>query len=61
MVTIDAETPKAFLIDHVEFDDPIWVPKSQVQSVHKQDPLAPEATIVMSKWITEAKGIDDVF
>jgi hypothetical protein len=55
---IEAETPKAVLLDSDKLADPTWVPKSQIYTIHiKSKPEDKTDIVVMSSWIAEAKGI----
>jgi len=53
------ETEKAFLIEPKHGGDETWVPKSQIATYHSAN-KEPYDVIVMSQWIAETKGLDNI-
>ena len=52
---IKYETDNAILIEDETLDEPIWIPLSQVDEIHRaKDGLA---TVVMTDWIARRKGL----
>ena len=52
---IKHETDNAILIEDETMDEPIWIPLSQVEEIHRnKDGLA---TVVMTDWIARVKGL----
>lgn len=52
---IKHETENAILIEDETLDEPIWIPLSQVDEIHRaKDGLA---TVVMTDWIARRKGL----
>jgi len=63
--TIKHETPRALLItlgyevepeDSENPTDTVWIPTSQIHSIHRDD-RDDTATIYISKWIADKKGL----
>lgn len=53
--TFVAETPRAVLIYDHATDEELWIPLSQVSSLHKG--ANRDGTLVMSAWIAKKKGL----
>lgn len=47
------ETDAAILVTAIETGEQIWIPLSQVEEIHRTRP----ATIVITRWIAEQKGL----
>lgn len=54
-VPIERETDKAILIRVKDQPEPIWIPLSQVRKIDR--PETGPATITVSAWIAEKKGL----
>lgn len=55
-VDILHETEKALLIDREDLDEPVWIPLSQIDSIHRS-PKPFESWIVVKKWIAKQRGL----
>lgn len=53
--TFLAETEKAVLVRDPVGEEELWIPLSQVKSMHKDS--KGDGTIVMSAWIAKKKGL----
>ena len=52
---IKYETDNAILIEDETLDEPVWIPLSQIDEIHRaKDGLA---TVVMTDWIARQKGL----
>lgn len=51
-----AETPKAILVDAPDFDEPEWIPQSQVHEDSEVYKMGTTGTLVVSDWWAEKKG-----
>ena len=50
------EMDKAVLCDCAEWDDPKWVPKSQVEEESEVYKKGTEGTLIVSDWFAEKEG-----
>lgn len=51
------ETPKAILVQCAEWEEDLWIPKSQISDDSEVAADGDEGTLVISSWIAEQKGI----
>jgi len=51
------ETDNAVLIHDYASEEEIWIPLSQVESMHKHGEMPCDGTIVMTAWIARQKGL----
>lgn len=58
-VKVVCMTDRAILIECDDYDDPIWIPKSQIDNDASE--VAPKkgdvGVLTISKWIAEQKGL----
>mgnify|MGYP003617669771 CR=1 FL=1 len=52
---IQHETDDVILIEDETMDEPIWIPLSQVEEIHRTK--GGLATVVMTDWIAQRKGL----
>jgi len=50
------ETDDALLVEADEFDEPQWVPKSQIDDDSEVYKLGTDGTLIVSEWFAEKRG-----
>ena len=50
-------TDRAILVEHDDFEDPIWFPQSQIHDDSEVWEAGDEGRLVVTKWIAEQKKI----
>lgn len=51
-----AETDRAIRVDAQDFDEPVWIPKSQVDDDSEIYELGGEGTLVVTEWFARKQG-----
>lgn len=47
---------KTLLVDAPEFDEPIWIPHSQITDDSEVYDIGTEGTLIVTEWYAEKKG-----
>ena len=55
-VHLRKETTKAWLVVYEDEENPVWLPKSEIE-VQQDTPRPGVATVTMSEWLAQEKGL----
>lgn len=50
------ETDRAILVEADEFDEPQWIPQSQIDEDSEVYKLGTDGTLIVSDWFAEQRG-----
>ena len=53
----DKDTDKACLVEGVEYSEPLWIPKSQIDDDSEVYAAGTSGTLIVSEWIATEKGL----
>lgn len=51
------QTPKSILVECEDWDEPIWIPQSQIDDDSEVYAKGTEGMLIISGWIADQKGI----